>query len=71
MVGRQVDKRPRASPPSRTQIFNYAAQVELEQFARLDLDAPLAVASIAQVHSGQLHDGTPIVVKVLRSELKK
>ncbi len=32
-------------------------------FAELD-DAPLAAASLAQVHAGRLHDGTAVVVKV-------
>ncbi|MGE5183013.1 MAG: ABC1 kinase family protein [Acidobacteriota bacterium] len=34
-----------------------------EVFAELD-DAPLAAASLAQVHAGKLLDGTPVVVKV-------
>jgi ubiquinone biosynthesis protein len=36
-----------------------------ELFAELER-APLAAASIAQVHAGRLHDGTAVIVKVLR-----
>jgi len=36
-----------------------------EIFARFDVE-PLAAASIAQVHSAQLHDGTEVIVKLLR-----
>jgi ubiquinone biosynthesis protein len=36
-----------------------------ELFAELDRE-PLAAASIAQVHAGRLHDGTAVIVKVLR-----
>jgi ubiquinone biosynthesis protein len=36
-----------------------------ELFAELERE-PLAAASIAQVHAGRLHDGTAVIVKVLR-----
>jgi ubiquinone biosynthesis protein len=39
-------------------------------FARLD-DAPLAAASIAQVHAAALPDGTEVVVKVLRPGVRR
>ncbi len=39
-------------------------------FARFD-DAPLASASIAQVHSAMLKDGSDVVVKVLRPNVEK
>lgn len=38
-------------------------------FARFD-DEPLAAASIAQVHTAQLHDGREVVVKVTRPEIR-
>ncbi|MFP4129785.1 MAG: ubiquinone biosynthesis regulatory protein kinase UbiB [Halorhodospira sp.] len=42
----------------------YGCAIE-EVFAHFD-DTPLASASIAQVHSAQLHDGTEVVAKVVR-----
>ena len=39
-----------------------------EVFARFD-EQPLASASIAQVHAAQLHDGSEVVVKVLRPNI--
>lgn len=38
-------------------------------FARFD-EAPLASASVAQVHAAELVDGTPVVVKVLRPDIE-
>lgn len=40
-----------------------AAEVDVEQFADFE-DAPLAAASLAQVHGATLRDGTRVVVKV-------
>ena len=40
-----------------------------ELFARFD-QSPLASASIAQVHTAQLHDGREVVVKVVRPNIK-
>lgn len=39
-------------------------------FARFD-DTPLASASIAQVYAAELHDGSKVVVKVIRPHIKK
>lgn len=39
-------------------------------FARFDL-TPLASASIAQVHSAQLQDGSEVVIKVLRPNIRR
>lgn len=39
-------------------------------FARFD-DEPLAAASIAQVHTAQLHDGKEVIVKVTRPEIRQ
>ena len=41
-----------------------------EVFSRFD-DEPLASASIAQVHSAQLKDGSDVIVKVVRPNIKK
>lgn len=40
-----------------------------ELFARFD-ESPLASASIAQVHTAQLHDGREVIVKVVRPNIK-
>lgn len=34
-------------------------------------EKPLASASVAQVHAGKLHDGSEVIVKVLRPKIKK
>ncbi len=39
-------------------------------FARFDV-VPLASASVAQVHAAELHDGTEVVVKVLRPDIER
>ncbi len=41
-----------------------------ELFARFD-EAPLASASIAQVHTAQLHSGEEVVVKVIRPNIRR
>ena len=41
-----------------------------ELFARFD-EAPLASASIAQVHTAQLHSGEEVVVKVIRPHIRR
>ena len=41
-----------------------------EVFARFDVE-PLAAASIAQVHSAALRDGTEVIVKLLRPEVRR
>lgn len=46
----------------------YERQVD-EVFARFDVE-PLAAASIAQVHSAALHDGTEVIVKLLRPNVR-
>jgi ubiquinone biosynthesis protein len=39
-------------------------------FLSFDIE-PLASASVAQVHAARLHDGTDVVVKILRPKIKK
>ena len=55
-------------PPLPAELMRARVEAELgrpigELFARFD-DEALAAASIAQVHSAQLHDGTEVVVKI-------
>ncbi len=48
------------------EILNTAYERDVnEVFKRFD-DEPLAAASIAQVHTAQLHDDTEVIVKILR-----
>jgi len=48
------------------EILNEAYEKDVgEVFKRFDVE-PLAAASIAQVHTAQLHDGTEVIVKILR-----
>lgn len=49
----------------RPQLLEDWGQPPEEVFDRFDIH-PLAAASIAQVHSAQLHDGTEVVVKIRR-----
>ncbi|MGB5492576.1 MAG: ubiquinone biosynthesis regulatory protein kinase UbiB [Woeseiaceae bacterium] len=48
------------------EILDAAYKQDVEKvFKRFDAE-PLAAASIAQVHTAQLHDGTEVIVKILR-----
>ncbi len=48
------------------EILDAAYEQDVEKvFKRFDAE-PLAAASIAQVHTAQLHDGTEVIVKILR-----
>ena len=53
------------------QLIEQAYGESLEQHFSMFDDEPMASASIAQVHRAQLHDGTHVVVKVLRPEVEK
>lgn len=46
----------------------YGGPIE-EHFAEFD-ETPLASASIAQVHCAKLHDGTEVIVKVVRPDIR-
>ncbi len=47
--------------------FGHPIEDELDEFN----ETPLASASIAQVHTARLKDGSPVVVKVLRPNIEK
>ena len=53
------------------QLIEQAYGESLEQHFSMFDDEPMASASVAQVHRAQLHDGTHVVVKVLRPEVEK
>ncbi len=60
------DQVPPFSSDEAVRILDAAYEQSVQQvFARFD-ESPLAAASIAQVHSAQLHDGTEVIVKLLR-----
>lgn len=47
--------------------YGHTVEKALQEFN----ETPLASASIAQVHTAKLHNGTPVVVKVLRPNIEK
>lgn len=55
---------------ARTMIEKAYGQPIMQIFAEFD-ETPLASASIAQVHAATLHDGTGIVVKVVRPNIRR
>ncbi len=55
---------------ARAMIEKTYGQSVQDVFLEFD-ETPLASASIAQVHAARLHDGTAVVVKVLRPHVKK
>ncbi len=52
-------------------LVEQAYKEPLDTVFRVFEETPLASASIAQVHTAQLHDGTEVVVKVLRPNIRK
>lgn len=55
---------------AQSEIENAYGKPVTELFAEFE-EAPLASASIAQVHAATLHDGRKVIVKVLRPGIKK
>ncbi len=65
------DQVPPFSGAQARRIVEQALGDEVERlFARFD-EAPLASASIAQVHAATLHDGREVIVKVVRPGIEK
>lgn len=66
----QDNVKPFPSAIARTEI-EQALEEGIEVLFKHFDDAPLASASIAQVHAIELHDGTEAIIKVLRPDIKK
>jgi len=65
------DKVPSFPSDQAMQLIEESLGQKLEEvFARFD-EAPLASASVAQVHSASLLDGTEVVVKIIRPQIEK
>ncbi|QEP42316.1 ubiquinone biosynthesis regulatory protein kinase UbiB [Ectothiorhodospiraceae bacterium BW-2] len=65
------DRVPPFSGEVARKIIEKAYQQPLEKIFKQFETTPLASASIAQVHCATLHDGTPVVVKVIRPSIDK
>ena len=66
-----LDKVQPFSPNVARNIIEVAFQKDLEKVFNKFSSEPLACASIAQVHSAELLDGTEVVVKIVRPTIKE
>jgi len=60
-----------SKPASSSGLIQRGDKAWQDVFTDIDFERPLGSASIAQVHSGRLHDGTPVAIKLQNPEAEE